>query len=115
MAAPFFAFVQALGGFTTMNMPRLVSLLLVSTALAFPALATAQEAPAPVEATVDDGDDILNQDEEATEISVPGGEILVTGRRDRNITRAAAQVVSVLSTRKSREPAKATLPALSHA
>ncbi len=29
---------------------------------------------------------------------MPGGEIIVTGRRDRNIARAAAQVVSVLST-----------------
>lgn len=80
-----------------MNMPRLVSMLLVSTALALPGLAMAQEAPASVEATVDGGDDMPDEESGATEISIPGAEILVTGRRDRNITRAAPQVVSVLS------------------
>ena len=35
---------------------------------------------------------------ETTEVSVPGGEIVVTGSRERNIAKASDQVVSVLST-----------------
>ncbi|MFZ1742999.1 MAG: TonB-dependent receptor, partial [Pontixanthobacter sp.] len=37
------------------------------------------------------------QEPEDVEISIPGGEIVVTGRRDRNVERSSAQVVSVLS------------------
>ncbi|MDP3906414.1 TonB-dependent receptor domain-containing protein [Novosphingobium sp.] len=78
-----------------MNTPRLASLLLLSTALATPALAQTSDQPAPpveepspaTEAPVE---------EEQIDISLPG-EIVVTGARDRNITRSADQVVSVLS------------------
>lgn len=76
------------------------SMLLLSTALAtaiaFPALAQAQEVPSnpgtqsqglPAEA-----------EELPPEVSMPGAAIVVTGQRDRNVVRAAPQVVSVLST-----------------
>ena len=86
-----------------MKTPRLVSLLLLSTALAMPTLAQAQddtdEPDAAADASVDDAglpaDDAAG--EEQTDVSLPGGEIIVTGRRDRNIERSAPQVVSVLS------------------
>lgn len=82
-----------------MNMPRLTSMLLVSTALALPALAQAQSAPADNAAAPASPTDIqaVEQATEApTDISVPG-QIVVTGTRDRNIQRGAAQVVSVLA------------------
>jgi outer membrane receptor protein involved in Fe transport len=83
-----------------MKTPRPVTLLLLTTALAMPALAHAQDDPtgdaaADEAAAIDDG--AAPEDEEQTDVSVPGGEIIVTGRRDRNITRAAPQVVSILS------------------
>src|SRR5690606_5197957 len=34
---------------------------------------------------------------EETDISIPGGEIIVTGRRNQDITRSSSQVVNVLS------------------
>ena len=78
---------------------RLAGLLLVSTAFVSPTIAAAQddsgaalEAPP---AAAEAGQPV----EEEIEISVPGGnEILVTGQRDRNITRSSDQVVSILST-----------------
>jgi outer membrane receptor protein involved in Fe transport len=97
---------------------RLAGLLLVTTAFVSPTLAAAQgnpdsaqgagpETPPPGEETGEpvpapgEGDldvSVLGAQEEL-EVSVPGGnEILVTGRRDRNVTRASDQVVSVLST-----------------
>ena len=80
-------------------MLRLATSLLLTTALFTPALAHAQDAAqpvdpapqAPVEPTVEQA-----PAEEAPEISIPGGEIVVTGQRDRNIQRAAPQVVSIL-------------------
>lgn len=51
---------------------------------------TTMEAAGPVEETA--------PVEEAVDISVPGGEIVVTGRRDRNLEKASQQVISVLST-----------------
>lgn len=36
--------------------------------------------------------------EENVEVSIPGGDIIVTGRRDRNLERASQQVISILST-----------------
>lgn len=95
-------------------MLRLASSLLLSTALLTPAQAwaqdaaqsaapdaapaIAQEAPAQTaeEAAVATAPDAAAPQEEATEISIPGGEIVVTGNRDRNIQRAAPQVVSIL-------------------
>jgi outer membrane receptor protein involved in Fe transport len=78
-----------------MTTPRLATLLLLSSALAVPSVAIAQAEDQNSDALVQDDSDL---DDEPLEISVPGGEIIVTGRRDRNIQRAAPQVVSVLST-----------------
>ena len=79
--------------------PRFAALLLVTSAVVSPTLAAAQDteaapdAPPPGEAA---GEEPV---EEELEVSVPGGgEILVTGRRDRNVTRTSDQVVSLLST-----------------
>ena len=81
-----------------MNTPRLAALLLLSTALATPALAQTQDLPTdqsapPTEDTPPAAD---TPQEDPVEISLPG-EIVVTGARDRNVTRSADQVVSVLS------------------
>ncbi len=88
---------------------RLASLLLVTTALGFPAVVSAQDAPSPEETAADpqplDGQEVDETDEQeaATEqfnepdVSIPGGSIIVTGRRLRDPTRASSQVVSVLS------------------
>lgn len=85
-----------------MNTPRLATMLLLSTALLAPALAHAQEAAtvqAPAEvANATDAPAEEQVQEEAPEVSIPGGEIVVTGQRDRNVQRAAPQVVSVLGT-----------------
>ena len=80
-------------------MLRLATSLLLTTALFTPALAHAQDAaqsvdPAPEAPVVEPQAEQVA--EEATEISIPGGEIVVTGQRDRNIQRAAPQVVSIL-------------------
>jgi len=81
-----------------MNTPRLATLLLLSTAFAMPSIALAQDDAAD-EAIVTQDESFEDDDAyEAPEISIPGGGIVVTGRRDRNITRVAPQVVSVLST-----------------
>ena len=100
------------------NGKRLAGLLLLSTALSFPAVAFAQGTGGPANTGAegpspdDDADDVLTDtaqgtaqtiqpDEEEltgeTEISVPGGDlIVVTGQRRRNVERASTQVVSVL-------------------
>ncbi len=92
-------------------MLRLATTLLLSTALLSPALAHAQDAAPPADATppappadqppadqpVDAPVEEAPQDE-PIEVSIPGGEIVVTGQRDRNLQRAAPQVVSVLGT-----------------
>src|SRR3546814_5651282 len=65
----------------------------MSTAFVAPATIWAQEAaqvePAPVTADPAPADD-------ETDISIPGADIVVTGRRSANIERNAPQVVSVL-------------------
>ena len=89
---------------------RLVSMLLISTALVAPAAAMAQSDPAaetpappaadpaPAEtassAPADTTDATPPADE--TDVSIPGADIVVTGRRNANIERTAPQVVSVL-------------------
>jgi len=92
---------------------QLSALLLLTTALTFPAgAAFAQDAstgaegvPAEEDPATDavmaqeaEGIDDTPQEEafEQTEISVPGGAIVVTGRRRQDVTRASSQVVSVL-------------------
>ena len=93
----------------------LASLLLISTALVAPATAMAQsepgtETPAPpaadpaAETPVDPADpaaetpaDVAEEAaQDETDVSIPGAEIVVTGRRNANIERTAPQVVSVL-------------------
>ncbi|MGV7121713.1 TonB-dependent receptor domain-containing protein [Sphingopyxis sp. 550A] len=79
---------------------RLVRLLLISTALVAPAAAMAQaeptaETPAPAAADPASADAAAPADDE-TDISIPGADIVVTGRRTANIERSAPQVVSVL-------------------
>lgn len=77
-----------------MTMPRLTTLLLLTTAFTTPSVVYAQSvAPAP------DAQGQAQEEAKAQpEVSIPGAEIVVTGRRNQNITRAAPQVVSVLST-----------------
>ena len=85
---------------------QLAGLLLLSTALTFPAAALAQstgaEGPPPTEEEVPDEeltDDIADVEEQAQpDISVPGGSIIVTGRRQRDVTRSSSQVITVLDT-----------------
>lgn len=90
-----------------MNKPRLASLLLLTSAMVAPSMAWAQEAPAapetdaaaqPVSVEQAAGDQQAEQQPEAPEVSIPGGAIVVTGRRNANIQRASTEVVSVLST-----------------
>jgi outer membrane cobalamin receptor len=73
---------------------QLAGLLLLSTALTCPGIAYAQDedVPADAEASVEE-----NEAFEETDISIPGGEIIVTGRRNQDITRSSSQVVNVLS------------------
>jgi len=76
-----------------MNTTRLATLLLLSTALATPAVA--QDADTTGDTSVAAQDSPI-EEEEAPEVSLPG-EIVVTGRRSRDLVRTAPQVVSVLS------------------
>lgn len=91
---------------------RLASVLLASTALAGAALAqdtgvpdsgtppTADPGPvSPALAGPDDAEDQSTPPEEELEVSIPGGggEIVVTGQRNRDPGRSSTQVVSVLS------------------
>ena len=90
-----------------------ISLLLLTSALVSPSMAFAQDAePAPTEtaaepqepdassdqAPVDPAADPATAEEEQVDVSIPGGdEIVVRGYLDRNISKNAPQVVSVLS------------------
>lgn len=102
---------------------RLVGALIMTTALVSPSLAYAQADqnsapqqppsgpelgdPAPAQPVdgVDQGDAgegntaeaDAGQEGEVPEVSVPGGDIVVTGRRSRNVVKASNQVISVLS------------------
>ncbi|MEW6574958.1 MAG: TonB-dependent receptor [Pseudomonadota bacterium] len=88
-----------------------LSLLLVTSALVTPSLALAQAVEEPTEAGVSE-DDAVEQPVEAAadalavteegqdegiDVSIPGGEIVVQGRRLQNVEKAAPQVVSLLS------------------
>ncbi len=73
---------------------RMATLLSLTTALIFPAGAYAQQTDA--DALVQ-GQEPQGEPEEELDVSIPGGAIIVTGRRDRDPTRAASQVISVLS------------------
>ena len=80
-----------------MDTRRLASMLLVSTAIAMPMLANAQEVPAA--ATDQPAAAVSEPAPQESEVSIPGevGEIVITGRRDSSIVRTAPQVVSVLT------------------
>lgn len=82
---------------------RLAGVLLLTTALCSPSLARAQATPEQPETPATPEDIAAEQPagqpvQEDVDVSVPGGAIIVTGRRDRNIAKASDQVVSVLST-----------------
>lgn len=101
--------------------PRLASAVLITTALSSPTFVYAQTAPAMDQSmAAADGQapstqgaadastpsaapqnaavmEETPQVEEQVEVSVPGGEIVVTGRRDRNLEKSSQQVISVLS------------------
>ena len=77
---------------------RLAGLLLLTSSLCSPALVLAQDAEQPVEAGADP--DVAPEAEEEyvePDISIPGGGIIVTGRRGRNPERSSGQVLTVLS------------------
>ena len=75
----------------------LAVLLSLTSALAFPGLALAQDAEDPAGSVADAADPVLDETAEP-DISVPGGDtIIVTGRIARDPERASTQVVSVLS------------------
>lgn len=90
-----------------MTTPRLVSLLLLSTTFLTPGLAWAQESASPAPSSSDEAtlpssptDAAAAEAEaepEAPDVSVPGGAIIVTGQRNRNIQKTAPEVISVLS------------------
>ncbi len=79
---------------------RLAGALLLTTALCTPTLAYAQNdtaAPGSVPPSVAPAAPAEPEPEEV-EVSIPGGEIVVTGRREANISKSSDQVISVLST-----------------
>ena len=83
---------------------RLAGLLLLTTSLCYPALARAQDAEVPDDTAAQPADaqtDIPAEPpaEEYAEpdVSLPGGGIIVTGRRNRNPERSSGQVLTVLS------------------
>jgi len=82
---------------------RLAGLLLLTSSLTFPSFAFAQEQDTPP--SQDEADDPLAEaigavDEEEIDepdVSVPGGSIIVTGRRQRDPVRGSTQVLNVLT------------------
>lgn len=72
---------------------RLAALLLLTTSLTFPAALHAQSTEPSASDTTEPSEETAQQ----PDISIPGGGIIVTGRRNRNIERAATQVLTVLS------------------
>jgi len=91
---------------------RLAGLLLLTSSLTVPTIAAAQDVGMPPgeDPTTEEAEDRLlenvqgvdgteQEDEfEDPEVSVPGGAIIVTGRRNRDPQRSSSQVLSVLST-----------------
>ena len=81
---------------------RLAGMLMLSSSLSFPAVAFAQDGQDTDPAATMPNEDIdapSPQEEQFDEpdISVPGGSIIVTGRRNRDPSRSSTQVISVLS------------------
>ena len=78
------------------NGKQLAALLLLSTALSFPVSVYAQDTGAAEEA--EPADTAQDEEFDAPDISLGGNTIIVTGRINRDPTRASTQVISVLST-----------------
>lgn len=79
---------------------RFAGLLLLTTALAFPTVLHAQNSDAaePQEEPAEDLDTSQEAEEaQQPDVSIPGGGIIVTGRRNRNPERNSTQVLTVLS------------------
>jgi outer membrane receptor protein involved in Fe transport len=84
---------------------RLAGLLLLTTSLTFPAIVHAQstdeqaaEAPQSDDGLTGEVEDAQAEEQiEESDISLPGGGIIVTGRRNRNPERSSGQVLNVLS------------------
>ncbi|KWV90878.1 TonB-dependent receptor domain-containing protein [Erythrobacter sp. YT30] len=79
---------------------RLAGLLLITTSLTFPSVVSAQDTNTTVaqeETSGDDNEFDDTQDAEQPDVSVPGGGIIVTGRRIRDPERSSTQVLTVLS------------------
>jgi outer membrane receptor protein involved in Fe transport len=92
------------GSLTMSTGKRLAGLLLLTSALTTSGAAFAQstqpeadEAVPPVEETQEPVEDPAQDTAQEADISIPGGAIVVTGRRNQDITRSASQVVSVLT------------------
>ena len=85
------------GSSTMITGKRFAGLLLLTSALSFPAAAFAQDAETPADAEQQTDETQSEEAFEEPEISIPGGEIIVTGRRTRDVTRNSSQVVSVLT------------------
>ncbi|WP_226699218.1 TonB-dependent receptor domain-containing protein [Qipengyuania gaetbuli] len=82
---------------------QLAGLLLLTTALTYPAAAIAQGTGEEDEVSdtqpADEAAAVEQVEEQAQpDISVPGGAIIVTGRRQRDVTRSSSQVITVLDT-----------------
>jgi hypothetical protein len=77
---------------------RLAGLLLFTTALTLPSVLAAQDAQPDADDAAEQSEETPPEDEvQDTDISVPGGGIIVTGRRNRDPARNSSQVLSVLS------------------
>lgn len=81
---------------------RLAGLLLLTSSLTFPSIAFAQDQGAQGQDETDDPllESVQGEDEQydEPEVSVPGGGIIVTGRRQRDPVRGSTQVLNVLTT-----------------
>ncbi|MDE8650150.1 TonB-dependent receptor domain-containing protein [Novosphingobium album (ex Liu et al. 2023)] len=81
---------------------RLAGALFATSALVSPSVAFAQTEPAPSTDQPPTGDTAGQPADDSSaqpvDISVPGGEIVVTGVRNRNLVKTSDQVISVLST-----------------
>jgi outer membrane receptor protein involved in Fe transport len=79
---------------------RLAGLLLFTTALTVPSVLHAQETPPaeePEAVVPAEAEEAPAEDLQEADISLPGGGIIVTGRRNRDPARSSGQVLSVLS------------------
>ncbi len=76
---------------------RLAGLLLFTTALTMPSVLAAQDTQSPDDTAQQVEDTPPEEEIQDTDISLPGGGIIVTGRRNRDPARNSGQVLNVLS------------------